>query len=406
MSIHESASSENELYQDINWSSIIDSLNNEYKDKNILMSKEVIDELSGGYFSKSPWKLFEPTRGEQTSVIILKSFCAIYSNKTTNQIKVVSFYSNLENDWVRFRMIELVERFKNQLIEFNWDSRVIILNDINRKRRWEFELSEIELFLLKDLFECVLDEWSNLIQAVTQREIEEKKAIEKALLKYSEKTGLDLASKSNNPDEFIHISDLLEHPKDIKKLIHKYENKIIIIFKSSFQNIERLVVNLELKKKIISDIFDIIIKHSKIVDFVTHLSILKNEIYIYQLIYLYSIVLILAINDNKEECYEDIYRIFDELNLFNLEITKQYTTPFTESSDISNSFMQIYQHSRHLYNDLVKLNYLIDEFEYDFTASLKSELDAIKSATNCINLLKGIQKYNFYEIHEDRVTQD
>ena len=64
-------------------------------------------------------------------------------------------------------MIELVERFKNQLIEFNWDNRVIILKDINRKRRWEFELSETELFLLKDLFERVIDGWSSLLQEVT-----------------------------------------------------------------------------------------------------------------------------------------------------------------------------------------------------------------------------------------------
>ena len=88
MSIHKSASLESELYQEINWSSIIDSLNDEYKDKDILISGEVIDDLSGGYFSKSPWKLFELTRGEQTSVIILKSFY-IYSNRTTNQIIII-----------------------------------------------------------------------------------------------------------------------------------------------------------------------------------------------------------------------------------------------------------------------------------------------------------------------------
>lgn len=406
MSIYKSASLESELYQEINWSSIIDSLNDEYKDKDILISGEVIDDLSGGYFSKSPWKLFELTRGEQISVIILKSFCAIYSNRTTNQIKVISFYSNLENDWVRFRMIELVERFKNQLIEFNWDNRVIILKDINRKRRWEFELSETELFLLKDLFERVIDEWSNLLQEVIQREVEEKEEIEKALLKYSEKTGLDLASKSNTPDEFIHISDLLENPIDIEKLIHKYENKIIIIFKSSFQNIERLVVKLELKKKIIASIFDIIIKRSKIVDFAAHIGILKNEIYIYQLLYLYTIIMILSIDNNKEKCYEDIYRIFDELNLFNLEITQQHTTSLAEDNDISNSFMQIYKHTRHLYNNLLKLNYLIDGSGYDFTANLKSELDAVRSDTNHVNLLKGIQKYKFYEIPENSSTQD
>ena len=116
--------------------------------------------------------------------------------------------------------------------------------------------------------------------------------------------------------------------------------------------------------------------------------------------------MILSIDNNKEKCYEDIYRIFDELNLFNLEITQQHNTSLAEDNDISNSFMQIYKHTRHLYNNLLKLNYLIDGSGYDFTANLKSELDAVRSDTNHVNLLKGIQKYEFYEIPENSSTQD
>ena len=93
-------------------------------------------------------------------------------------------------------------------------------------------------------------------------------------------------------------------------------------------------------------------------------------------------------------------------NLFNLEIAQQHTTSLAEDNDISNSFMQIYKHTRHLYNNLLKLNYLIDGSGYDFTANLKSELDAVRSDTNHVNLLKGIQKYKFYEIPENSSTQD
>ena len=407
MKENESISLENELYQEINWSTIIDSLIVEYKDSNILIDQEAIGELSSGYFSKSPWKLFEYDKGEQISVIILKSYCAIYAKKTTNQIKVISFYSDLENKWIRYRMIELVERYRNQLIEFNWDNQRIILKDINNKRKWEFELSENELFLLNNLFESVVAEWLFLIQEETQREEDENKAIDKILKEYSEKAGLDLASNSNKFDEFIHISDLLENPKDVERLMYKYEDNIIKNFKSSFQNIERLVNNLELRKKIIVNIFDNMIEHSKMVDIIVHIGILKNEIYIYQLLYIYSISLISSINKNKNESYfKKIYNIFDELNLYNLEINEKHITILAEEKNISVAFMQIFEHTKNLYKCLLKSNFLLDESQFDFVVNLKSELDAVESTTDFLSLLNGIQNYEFYEIHQEVMTQN
>ena len=407
MKENESISLENELYQEINWSTIIDSLIVEYKDSNILIDQEAIGELSSGYFSKSPWKLFEYDKGEQISVIILKSYCAIYAKKTTNQIKVISFYSDLENKWIRYRMIELVERYRNQLIEFNWDNQRIILKDINNKRKWEFELSENELFLLNNLFESVVAEWLFLIQEETQREEDENKAIDKILKEYSEKAGLDLASNSNKFDEFIHISDLLENPKDVERLMYKYEDNIIKNFKSSFQNIERLVNNLELRKKIIVNIFDNMIEHSKMVDIIVHIGILKNEIYIYQLLYIYSISLISSINKNENENYfQKIYNIFDELNLYNLEINEKHITILAEEKNISVAFMQIFEHTKNLYKCLLKTNFLLDESQFDFVVNLKSELDAVESTTDFLSLLNGIQNYEFYEIHQEVMTQN
>lgn len=407
MKENESISLENELYQEINWSTIIDSLIVEYKDSNILIDQEAIGELSSGYFSKSPWKLFEYDKGEQISVIILKSYCAIYAKKTTNQIKVISFYSDLENKWIRYRMIELVERYRNQLIEFNWDNQCIILKDINNKRKWEFELSENELFLLNNLFESVVAEWLFLIQEETQREEDENKAIDKILKEYSEKAGLDLASNSNKFDEFIHISDLLENPKDVERLMYKYEDNIIKNFKSSFQNIERLVNNLELHKKIIVNIFDNMIEHSKMVDIIVHIGILKNEIYIYQLLYIYSISLISSINKNENESYfKKIYNIFDELNLYNLEINEKHITILAEEKNISVVFMQIFEHTKNLYKCLLKSNFLLDESQFDFVVNLKLELDAVESTTDFLSLLNGIQNYEFYEIHQEVMTQN
>jgi len=133
------SSLENDLYQQITWPSIIDSIISKFKDSAILVSPEDVKKLSGGYFSKSPWKNFEIHRGDQEANIILKSYCAIYSKSYTGQVKVISFYSDSEEEWIRFRMIELLNRYSQKLIEFDWNDNFITLYDINNEKKWVFQ---------------------------------------------------------------------------------------------------------------------------------------------------------------------------------------------------------------------------------------------------------------------------
>ena len=63
---------ENDLYQQITWLSIIESITSRFKDSSIIVSPEDLKTISGGYFSKSPWKKFESHRGDQVAKIILK----------------------------------------------------------------------------------------------------------------------------------------------------------------------------------------------------------------------------------------------------------------------------------------------------------------------------------------------
>ena len=46
------SSLENDLYQQITWPSIIDSIISKFKDSSILVSPEDVKKLSGGYFFK------------------------------------------------------------------------------------------------------------------------------------------------------------------------------------------------------------------------------------------------------------------------------------------------------------------------------------------------------------------
>ena len=68
--------------------------------------------------------------------------------------------------------------------------------------------------------------------------------------------------------------------------------------------------------------------------------------------------------------------------------------------------MQIFEHTKNLYKCLLKSNFLLDESQFDFVVNLKSELDAVESTTDFLSLLNGIQNYEFYEIHQEVMTQN
>ena len=391
------SSLENDLYQQITWPSIIDSISSKFKDSSILVSPEDVKKLSGGYFSKSPWKNFEIHRGDQEANIILKSYCAIYSKSYTGQVKVISFYSDSEEEWIRFRMIELLNRYSQKLIEFDWNDNFITLYDINNEKKWVFQLSHVELNLLQEFFEAILDELSNIETDLANKKEQEKKAVDEAISNYVKNKGPDYASNLVI-DETTNIFELLEKPQDVEKLLLKYEENIISNFKNGFQNIERLINNLNTEKRILSLLFDVIVKHSNMTVFITHLYILKNRIHIFQLIYFYSIILIVSINENNYEVYHTIYDFFEKMSLFGTDNNENILSNLSQSIELLNdTFIDINNNSNQFFNEIQTIiNTLKSNIE--ILSKAENEIIDVNSKTDLNNLYNRLEIYEYFNV--------
>lgn len=391
------SSLENDLYQQITWPSIIDSISSKFKDSSILVSPEDVKKLSGGYFSKSPWKNFEIHRGDQEANIILKSYCAIYSKSYTGQVKVISFYSDSEEEWIRFRMIELLNRYSQKLIEFDWNDNFITLYDINNEKKWVFQLSHVELNLLQEFFESILDELSNIETDLANKKEQEKKAVDEAISNYVKNKGPDYASNLVI-DETTNIFELLEKPQDVEELLLKYEENIISNFKNGFQNIERLINNLNTEKRILSLLFDVIVKHSNMTVFITHLYILKNRIHIFQLIYFYSIILIVSINENNYEVYHNIYDFFEKMSLFGTDNNENILSNLSQSIELLNdTFIDINNNSNQFFNEIQTIiNTLKSNIE--ILSKAENEIIDVNSKTDLNNLYNRLEIYEYFNV--------
>lgn len=397
------SSLENNLYQQITWFSIIESITSKFKDSSIIVSPEDLKKISGGYFSKSPWKNFEIHRGDQIANIILKSYCAIYSKSTTGQVKVISLYSDSQKEWIRFRMIELLNRYSQKLIEFDWNDNLITLYDINNEKKWVFQLSHLELNLLQEFFELILDELSNIETNLANKEEQEKKAIDEAISNYVLNKGSDNISNLVI-DESTNIFDLLEKPEDVEKLLLKYEENIIANFKTGYQNIERLIINLNTEKRILSLLFDAIVEHSNMTVFIIHLYILKNRIHVFQLIYFYSIIMVLSINENNTYLYHIIYNFYDKMDLFSTDNNIYILSSLSNKIELLNeTFIEINTNSNQFFAERVIITQTL-ESNLDILSKADNELIDIKSKTDFNNLYVRLQNYEYFNVNMDDIV--
>jgi hypothetical protein len=300
-------------------------------------------------------------------------------------------------------MIELLNRYSQKLIEFDWNDNLITLYDINNEKKWVFQLSHLELNLLQEFFESILDELSNIETALANKEEQEKKAIDEAISNYVLNKGSDNTSNLVI-DETTNIFDLLEKPEDVEKLLSKYEENIIANFKTGYQNIERLIINLNTEKRILSLLFDAIVKHSNMNKFVTHLYILKNRIHIFQLIYFYSIIMVLSINDNNSNLYHIIYNLYDKMGLFSTGNNIYIASNISNNIELLNeTFIDINTNSNQFFSEQVIITQTL-ESDLDILSKADNELIDVKSKIDFKNLHIRLQNYEYFDVNLDDIV--
>jgi hypothetical protein len=259
------------------------------------------------------------------------------------------------------------------------------------------------LNLLQEFFESILDELYNIETDLANKEEQEKKAIDEAISNYILNKGFENTS-SLVIDETTNIFDLLEKPEDVEKLLYKYEENIIANFKTGYQNIERLIINLNTEKRILTLLFDVIVKHSNMTVFITHLHILKNRIHIFQLIYFYSIIMILSINENKSNLYQIIYNIFDNMDLFSTDNNVYILNNLSNKNELFNeTFIEINTISNQFFTERVLITQTL-ETNLDILSKANNELIDIKSNTDFKKLYIRLQNYEYFDVNMNNIV--
>ena len=158
------------------------------------------------------------------------------------------------------------------------------------------------------------------------------------------------------------------------------------------------------EKRILTLLFDAIVKHSNMTVFITHLHILKNRIHIFQLIYFYSIIMILSINENKSNLYHIIYNIFDNMDLFTSNNNVLILSNLSNSIDLLNeTFIDINANSNQILSEQIIITQTL-EANLDILSKANNELIDIKSKTDFKNLYIRLQNYEYFDVNMNNIV--
>ena len=138
--------------------------------------------------------------------------------------------------------------------------------------------------------------------------------------------------------------------------------------------------------------------------FIKHLHILQNRIHIFQLIYFYSIIMILSINENKSNLYHIIYNLFDNIGLFSKDNNVYILNNLSKKNELFNeTFIDINANSNQFLSEQIIITQTL-EANLDILNKADIELLDIKSKTDFKNLYLRLQNYEYFKVNMDDVV--
>ena len=138
--------------------------------------------------------------------------------------------------------------------------------------------------------------------------------------------------------------------------------------------------------------------------FITHLYILKNRIYIFQLIYFYSIILIVSINENNYDVYHTIYDFFDQMSLFGTDNNENILSNLSQSIELLNdTFIDINNNSNQFNKEIQTIiNTLKSNIE--ILSKAENEIIDVNSKTDLNNLYNRLENYEYFNVEIDDIV--
>lgn len=190
------------------------------------------------------------------------------------------------------------------------------------------------------------------------------------------------------------LVDVIEGFDEIDLLLKKHQEKIISIDSKHVMEFVQVSNYLKLKKENIQKIFEELKKVSDEKNLKIYLEVLKDNIHVYDLITLNSLLMINSLINMDMITFSNIYLKFDSLNIFDLKHEK----------DVSNKLDNLEKGFNHLMEVIRKVGDEICDEIYSLTtvteesnSSLSSELQSIDSTLKVGNLISTINTYQNYK---------
>jgi hypothetical protein len=184
------------------------------------------------------------------------------------------------------------------------------------------------------------------------------------------------------------------------KLIINNQVSISNIDKSFIQKFVKLSSYLNKKHDNISAIYTSINKNN-IQDASIKLSLIEEQIKIYELMLFHAINMVAALLENDMITFYEIYEIYDKLNVFNSnwenEISDKLTNIELKIQDLLSSINKM---EYNIINELSNLKYFTQDSFIKLNESISKQLIEIESSINTNNLLNSIQVYQLYKLNQ------
>ena len=214
------------------------------------------------------------------------------------------------------------------------------------------------------------------------------------------KSKLDIISqfdKDNNG-----IIDIIEDNNEFNQLFKKHQNIVIEKGKEFNQNYTHQFIKvgnyLKEKRSNLQLIFEHIKNLENEEEFNEYVSILENDIHLYNLLLINSLSLIVSLIEDDQITFYNIYERFDKLNIFNSNWENEVSDKLT---DVNFNLQKIMFEIRDMGNKIVKS---IEDLTFITSESIRmldSRLGEIDSSIKTNNLLTLINTYQTYKINKN-----
>ena len=189
------------------------------------------------------------------------------------------------------------------------------------------------------------------------------------------------------------LVDVIEGFDEIDLLLKKHQGKIISIDSKHVMEFVQVSNYLKLKKKNIQKIFEELKKVSDKQNLKIYLEIFKDNIHVYDLITLNSLLMINSLIKTDMITFSNIYLKFDGLNIFDLKHEKDISNKLDNLEKGLNNLMGVIRKvGDEICDEIYSLSSITEESNKQLSNQL-SEIDSTMKVGNLINTINTYQNY-------------